>query len=164
DVDVKDAILRSQLQDIPEGREKPGAVDAIQRLTGVEERLAQVGGRSEGLELRPERVHGLLAMEAMARRQGEQLDQGRRLALTPGVVSDHVRADGNAKPGEELDAQIGHASAPSAYVSFAPNQRARHDGPEKKSTSTRPTRPAPNSMEQEPRPSSPSDEPPGTAA
>jgi hypothetical protein len=53
------------------------------------DRLAQV--RGSGSELRPEEVHDHLAVDLVARLQGEQLDQIGRAPAAPGI-------DGNGVP------------------------------------------------------------------
>jgi hypothetical protein len=56
----------------------------------------QVVSRSLRSQARPEQVHQMLAVHPVARRQGEQLDQGRRLPALPTVFTDGPR--GNRYP------------------------------------------------------------------
>lgn len=68
---------------------EPGRVERAPRR---EDRLMQVvpgGGR---VAARPEQLGGLVSVEALLGRQREQLDQGLRLAQSPGVVGDRVAA------------------------------------------------------------------------
>ena len=48
-------------------------------------RLAQVRARGLGVQVGPEQLHHLLAVQPMARRDGEQLYQGRPALAPPGV-------------------------------------------------------------------------------
>src|SRR5207248_11470248 len=57
-------------------------------------------------QLRPEKVHRLLAMETMARREREQLQQRRRLASPPGLLGNLPVADAHAESTEQLDAEL----------------------------------------------------------
>ena len=65
--------------------------------------LAQVGGRGGGLEVGPECLDGLLAGEAAALGEGEELDELGGAPRRPGVGCDRARADLDAKAIQEVD-------------------------------------------------------------
>src|SRR5262249_31171675 len=77
----------------------------------VVQRLAQVRGGGPRPELRPERIHDLLAMQAVPWGECEQLHQGCRLALPPRLLWDRSASDLDLKPTEELDADLRHTAA-----------------------------------------------------
>jgi hypothetical protein len=58
------------------------------------QRPAEVIGRALGVEIRPERVKELLAMQSVAGFQGQEFDNSRGPALSPDGVRDE--AAGNA--------------------------------------------------------------------
>ncbi len=64
--------------------------------------LVQVVRRRRRVELRPERVHQLLAMQAMGRRQREQLDQLASLSQAPDRRVDRLAGACRREPTEEL--------------------------------------------------------------
>jgi hypothetical protein len=71
------------------------------------QRLVQViCGRTE-LELRPELLNQVLAVEPVTWRQGQELDQAPDFAPSPLLVCDGARADRDTKGTEEVDSQIG---------------------------------------------------------
>src|SRR5439155_9019793 len=68
--------------------------------------LPQIRRSRSRTQLRPEQVHRLLAMETMARREREQLQQRRRLASPPGLLGNLPVADAHAESTEQLDAEL----------------------------------------------------------
>ena len=60
------------------------------------------GGR---IAARPKQLGGLVRVEALLRREREQLDQGLCLAQSPSVIGDDVTAQGDRERPEEADAQ-----------------------------------------------------------
>jgi hypothetical protein len=73
-----------QLELLPPEAQVPGLgcrqVVRLEDPAGRVERAVQVVGGGPGAEARPEQVHRLLLVQPVGRLQGEQLDQGRRLA------------------------------------------------------------------------------------
>jgi hypothetical protein len=77
------AVLGKQLARVPRGRPR-----ALARIAGTERAL----GFGLGRELRPQRVDRLLPVQAVAGREGEQLDEVAGAALPPGGVRDTALA------------------------------------------------------------------------
>ncbi len=65
--------------------------------------LSEVGARRLRLQLGPEQLDGLLAVEAMARRQGQAFHERRGPLATPGVRRDDPLVHGDAELTEQLD-------------------------------------------------------------
>ncbi len=63
--------------------------------------LVEVVGGGPGLEVGPEEVQDLLAVEASARRQGEQFDEARGLAQTPFILPDRPRTHPDLEAAEQ---------------------------------------------------------------
>ena len=68
--------------------------------------LVQVVGGGRRVELRPERVHQLLAMQPMARGEGEELDQLAPLAQAPRRRGDRLAVARGGEPAEQLDRDV----------------------------------------------------------
>ena len=78
----------------------------VECATGDEQRLAQVVGRRGGIAIRPQGLDRLLAMQAVLRCEGQELDHCPRLAQPPGLFAHHDVARGDAKAAEEIDVQL----------------------------------------------------------
>ena len=79
-----------------------------QRAPGDVQSLVEVvRGRIRAL-LAPERVHRLLAVEAMLRGERQQLHQLARLPQSPGPVRDGLLVDHGAEASEQLDPRVRH--------------------------------------------------------
>src|SRR5262249_20126975 len=87
----------------------------LERATCVVDRLAQVGAARRAVEVGPQPVGELLAVQPVARFEGEQLQHPGRLAAPPWVVGDRCGAASNPKSAEQLDWQPlrRHRGAPS---------------------------------------------------
>ena len=66
----------------------------------------EIVGRRLDLQLRPELLDHLLAVQAVARRQGQELDQAANLASPPLVVLNRARANRDAKVTQKLHPQL----------------------------------------------------------
>jgi hypothetical protein len=65
--------------------------------------FVQPGARRLHGEPRPQRLDHALAMQSAARRQGEKLDQGSRVAPRPALGWDRDTVHGNLEPAEQSD-------------------------------------------------------------
>ncbi len=63
------------------------------------------GGRGA---VAPQHVHHLLAMQPMARREREQLDELPRLLQAPGPVGHRLAVDLGGKPAQQRDTDLAH--------------------------------------------------------
>ncbi len=72
---------------------------------GDVEHVPQVVAGGGGVEVRPEQVEQLVAVEGVVGGQRQQLHQRARLAQSPGPVVDRPCPDLDAKAAEELDAE-----------------------------------------------------------
>ena len=79
-----------------------------QCAAGDVEGLVEVVRRGVRALLTPEGVHRLLAVEAMLRRERQQLHQLARLLQSPGPVRDGVTVGHGAEASEQLDPRFGH--------------------------------------------------------
>ena len=79
--------------------------DRVERAPGREDRLMEVVAGGVRVPPRPQQLGGLVDVEAVLGRQGEQLDQRLRLAQPPGVVGDDAVAGADGERPEETDAQ-----------------------------------------------------------
>ncbi len=150
-----DRLLTLEHQRIPAqvevGRRLRRTELRLERAPRGVDRLVQVVCRRLGMLLRPERVHELLALELVPRRQGEQLDQVLRLAEPPVGVVDRSRADGDPKPAEQMDEQrlgragdlhSANARSPCARIQWRPAP-GRHPGPSAVEADVLPLSPTP---------------------
>ncbi len=65
--------------------------------------LAEVAGGRDRVQLGPQRVDDLVAMEPVTRRQGQHLHKGLRLAPTPVDLVDNPLADADSEAPQQLD-------------------------------------------------------------
>ncbi len=101
DIDVD---LCVQYEEAVSRVDRPGAECAARDVDA----LVQVVGRGGGIELGPERIHHLLAVEPVAAREREQLHELARLAQPPGAVRNLGPAGRGAEPAEEPDRDLPH--------------------------------------------------------
>src|SRR5688500_11408197 len=78
------------------------------------EGLAQVVRGCLSARVGPEGVHGLLAVQAVAWGEGEQLHQGGRLPQPPLVVLNSARSDGNPEATEQPESHC--PGSPNAII------------------------------------------------
>ena len=74
-------------------------------------RLVQVVRRRRRLAVAPQRVHRLLAVQAVVRREGQQLDQLARLLQAPGRLGDRLAVDRGGEAPEEGDRDRRHVTS-----------------------------------------------------
>ena len=72
------------------------------------DRLVQVVGRRAGVAVGPQRLHRLLAVDAVAGREGEQLHELAGLAQAPPVVGHRRTVDRRGEAPEQVDGHPGH--------------------------------------------------------
>ena len=101
DVDLRHEVEHAVL-DLDRGR--------VQRTPRDVHRLVEVVRGGRRLAVLPEHVHRLLAMEAMARGEGEQLHQLARLLQPPRRRRDRDVIDGGGEAAQQGHADIGHRS------------------------------------------------------
>jgi hypothetical protein len=75
-----------------------------QRLPGVVGGLAQVCGTGLHLQVGPQRLHHLVAREAMPVGKRQKLHQLGGATARPHIRRELIAADGDAEPAEQLDA------------------------------------------------------------
>ncbi len=75
----------------------------FERAAGDVEGLVEVVGGGFGRKVRPKEIHDLLAVEAVSRCEGEQLDEGCRLFEAPLALLDGPRTYGNLEAAEQPD-------------------------------------------------------------
>ncbi len=81
---------------------EPGRVE---RPPSRIDRLMQVVAGGGRVAARPQDLGGLVSVQPPLRREGEELDQGLRLAQPPGVVGDDIAVPADRERPEEADAQ-----------------------------------------------------------
>jgi hypothetical protein len=98
-----DLVARPQDKLIPVARqEDPGRSSGpFQPKPGMMQRPAQVIGRTVGIEIGPERVQELLAMEPVAGFQGQEFDNSRSPSLPPNCRWHDLGADTGFKPSKQ---------------------------------------------------------------
>jgi hypothetical protein len=99
-IDVNPQTFGRKTKEIPDGRDHPRPVFRIERPARLVHGLAQIRGRSPRIELRPQRVHELLAMKPMSRRQREQLQNSGRLPPPPYLVRNDMAPNRDAEAAE----------------------------------------------------------------
>jgi hypothetical protein len=102
-----------------------------QRLAREMHGLAEVGGGGGGCQLRPEQVHQLLAVQAVARGQRQQLHHRLGLVPPPGPVGHRPRVDLDPELPEQPDPQLRGHRPPLSQRNCARSRRrlSRAPGP-----------------------------------
>ena len=67
----------------------------VERASRRKDRLMQIVSGRGRIAARPKQLGGLVRVQALLRREREQLDQGLRLAQSPSVIGDGVTAQGD---------------------------------------------------------------------
>jgi hypothetical protein len=117
------------------GRERGGRATVPRRqcVPGHVQGLAQIVGPGCRRVVGPERLQDLVAVQALARRQGEELHQALGLAQPPGALRHRPAAGPDAEAAQQLDAQphrfdgLDRACRRHAGV---PHRRVRHPAPD----------------------------------
>src|SRR5215217_762875 len=96
--------IRAQHEPLVLGSHISGALSRIECPARRMEGLTKVVGGRLLPQIRPERVHNLLAVETVVRSEGEQLDEARRLTKAPLPPVDRPISYGDRETAEQLEA------------------------------------------------------------
>ena len=99
-----------------EAQAAPAAGAAVELATCDVQHLVQVVGRGLRCAVWPEHGDDLLAVESVARRQGEQLHQRLGLAQPPGALRHELIVDRNGEGAEQMNSHSGRGSRGSVWV------------------------------------------------
>ena len=87
-------------------------------MSGIMQRFAQIIAGGDGIEIWPQSLHRLLAMQAMAGREREQLDELARLSQPPGGIRNRHPIDGCGEPVQQRHGDAARNARMILLISF----------------------------------------------